>query len=466
MAVTSQNQRTQSDPNLVDGGSTVAAGKFSTLQEQLEEIAVKRSRIGAILEAGARLDPYIGTPTEPLTPVERASLMAEDESLAYEQQQLQVRALFEQTRQRRDIRAQMQERALSGYLSAQQQSEQRAVSQKKKLAGASRAAMAQTMAASSGAARTLAAYTGQRAEGSVLESAEDGRFRTAFQTDQALQDYYARRTASALGMLTSLRKRYGEAAAARDAIGNRLSTAIRFSRIITFVAVIGFGIAGLSDLLSIVDLGWLLSWMMPIVVSVMLMKQRRIDSAAQQLHGAIRDLSAYQDRLYAQQQRQARHPFLAEQPDAVHGISFAPPSAPALSAVSMASWSGFIVESFTVQLIELIPVLDWLPFYTGQVFRRFRAVGIASARARDMLRSFETLALTLTVREQRWLGVWATVVRSNTQTLQRELRIQRTHEEEAVMAGIVNPAPQRAAQQEQRKPVNVRGMITQASPAV
>ncbi len=111
--------------------------------------------------------------------------------------------------------------------------------------------------------------------------------------------------------------------------------------------VIIFLVAGVCDLLSIIDLGWVLSWLFSILMWMLI--KNRIGL----MHKSIEEAEKFSEEL----SRDLR--VLA--PQAV---------LPETTSKKLSSYTKiFIRDTIITQLIELIPVIDILPFYIGQLVK-------------------------------------------------------------------------------------------------
>lgn len=162
-------------------------------------------------------------------------------------------------------------------------------------------------------------------------------------------------------------------------------------------------IAAIADLLSIVDAGWLISWSIPLICFFV---ARRIDG----INRAVASIHLASNRYDAESQALQERLGPALREPGAPSIPETPRLAPYRYRPYLRM---FVVESVLVQGIELIPVIDVLPLYLGQVVRvvikqyasnrsaRMALRGYAqSVRALDRLRRFEVEYLLRKVEQQ------------------------------------------------------------------
>lgn len=165
------------------------------------------------------------------------------------------------------------------------------------------------------------------------------------------------------------------------------------------VAIGALAVAGLADLLSIIDIGWVISWTIPMVTWMIVRRVGTIDRSVQAIaiaqQQALTQLRLLRQRLRPQLAASGRlHVFIAaESLQITHA---------ARSYVST-----FIRDTFLTQITELVPVLNWLPLYVGQVvklmidertsYRRARAILVPYRQTLDLLTQLELFEIeTLT----------------------------------------------------------------------
>ncbi|HXK36258.1 MAG TPA: hypothetical protein VJ553_01645 [Candidatus Paceibacterota bacterium] len=118
-------------------------------------------------------------------------------------------------------------------------------------------------------------------------------------------------------------------------------------------------IAGFADLLSIVDAGWLISWAIPLICVFIARRIDRINRGVEAIHKAR---ERYEKEYRALLERL--------------GPALRDPGAPKVEPIPntvayryKAYIRTFIAETVAVQIAELVPVIDALPMYLGQVVR-------------------------------------------------------------------------------------------------
>ncbi len=106
-------------------------------------------------------------------------------------------------------------------------------------------------------------------------------------------------------------------------------------------------IAGVSDLLSIIDVGWITAWASSLLMGVF------IKNRTNAIHKAVEAADEFSEEL-----SRDLHIFA---PDAV---------VPETTSKKLSSYTKiFIRDTIIIQLVELIPIVDILPFYVGQVVK-------------------------------------------------------------------------------------------------
>jgi hypothetical protein len=146
---------------------------------------------------------------------------------------------------------------------------------------------------------------------------------------------------------------------------------------------IGFSIAGIADVLSIFDLGWVISWLIPAItwalsrrIHAMGKAEESIRTSADRLH---REIVVLRQRLRPLLTAQGNMPLLTS-------------SIPTVSAQGGGSyWTVFIRDTIITQLIELIPVVDMLPLYLGQVAKMVIDQNIAYQKIAKSLDQYKNL---------------------------------------------------------------------------
>lgn len=121
--------------------------------------------------------------------------------------------------------------------------------------------------------------------------------------------------------------------------------------------------AALADLLSIADLGWIVSWAIPVFTGIMAKRIISIKSGAKKLAAAGADAS----RAYAMTRKKVGPLLLA----AGQRRSSSPPMRQAASR-ALGYWWAFARDTIIIQILELIPGISILPMYVGQVVKEMR----------------------------------------------------------------------------------------------
>lgn len=158
----------------------------------------------------------------------------------------------------------------------------------------------------------------------------------------------------------TLRRYYELSDAAQRTRREHGQTEIRLKQGIrkTFILIIACALfcAALADFLSILDLGWLVSWSIPLFTGMMLSRMNSIRKSEQAIiderTSVRRDITVARQRL---QQLGVRRTESIGQPG---------PLSNAKSYVGT-----YIRDTIAVQLVELIPLVDILPMYSGQVVK-------------------------------------------------------------------------------------------------
>lgn len=129
----------------------------------------------------------------------------------------------------------------------------------------------------------------------------------------------------------------------------------------SFIGITGLAlyIAIVADILSIFDAGWIISWAIPIVLFFVARRIGTINKGAERAQKAyaatVRELQLINQRLGGIPGQQ-RRPVLAGLAEQLQGKV-----GPYMTR--------FILETAGIQGFELIPILDWLPAYTGGVVK-------------------------------------------------------------------------------------------------
>lgn len=157
-----------------------------------------------------------------------------------------------------------------------------------------------------------------------------------------------------------------------------------------FIFITALAIAGIADLLSIADLGWLADIVFVPVTYAIARRTLRInrggDMAVAAQAAAHRNITVLQQRLrpaIVAGKRTDLSQALVGQQVANIGVRFS------------SYMRQFVVLSVGVQITELIPILDWLPFYIGQVVKmmtdQYKAYRMAAQVLSPLQRSYALL---------------------------------------------------------------------------
>lgn len=148
-----------------------------------------------------------------------------------------------------------------------------------------------------------------------------------------------------------------------------------------FVFIAAVIVAALADILSLFDVGWIVSWAIPFICWVMVRRITRINKTGDRIAAADvaaqRQLQILRQRLRPALQATGNAQLLTE------------------SRLGNVAWktrsyiSIFVRDTAITQLVELVPFLDWLPFYIGQVVKVFIDQNIEYQKVRKFLPQLE-----------------------------------------------------------------------------
>ncbi len=162
----------------------------------------------------------------------------------------------------------------------------------------------------------------------------------------------------------------------------------------TFILIVIFAllIAAVADILSIVDLGWLISWFLPIVCWFMVRRINGINRSVQQIKNA--QWAALGDlRLLRQQLRPALVASGQMQ-------LFLTAESLEIRQAARNYVATFIRDEVITQLIELIPGVDILPLYLAEVVKVIIDQRRAYRRAKEVLVPYRKILDLVTQLEQ------------------------------------------------------------------
>ena len=160
----------------------------------------------------------------------------------------------------------------------------------------------------------------------------------------------------------------------------------------TLLAVILF-IAGVADLLSIADLGWLISWLIPLTSWIMVRRINAIRKVPQKISGVA-------ERLYRQQDivRQRLTPLLRPQEQALLATYLRRDE---ILTNTKSYVTTFIRDTIIVQLVELIPGVDAvLPMYLAGVVKLILNQNAEYQKAQLVIAPYQKLLDTVTSLER------------------------------------------------------------------
>ena len=175
----------------------------------------------------------------------------------------------------------------------------------------------------------------------------------------------------------------------RDTEYQSLKRGIRNAALV--IVIIALSLAALCDILSVFDLGWIVSWTIPVVAWFI---TRRINGI---LHTSTRARQAMQ-RLQ-QEERVVRQRLIQALPTKER--SLLPQRAPQLviSSAATSYVARFIRDTFVVQGIELIPIVDILPLYLGQVVKMIIDQRREARKAHTLLAQYTQVRISLEALE-------------------------------------------------------------------
>lgn len=154
----------------------------------------------------------------------------------------------------------------------------------------------------------------------------------------------------------------------------------RARKTMILVAVAALFVAGVADILSLLDFGWVVSWSIPLITWTIVRRIGVMDRSVQAISEAQN--TALQK---AKVMRQRLRPQLAAQGKLRLFISIESLEA---KQVVRSYVSAFIRDTVITQIAELIPVVDWLPLYLGQVVKLMIDERRAYRQTQDALQSY------------------------------------------------------------------------------
>lgn len=135
---------------------------------------------------------------------------------------------------------------------------------------------------------------------------------------------------------------------ARETQYESFGSRIRRSGMLVIVGVLA--VAGIADLLSLIDVGWVASWLIPIVSWFIVRRVTGMRTVTSDIAGAQQE-ATHQIRILRQR------------------LGMASSDLPSLNEQAKSYVVTFVSTQLVAQSLELIPVLDWLPMYLGSVVK-------------------------------------------------------------------------------------------------
>jgi len=148
----------------------------------------------------------------------------------------------------------------------------------------------------------------------------------------------------------------------------KIKKGVRKTAFIVFALILT--VAGICDLLTIFDLGWLISWSLPILVGYFIVRRiERINDGSQKIVEKTSEIKEELRHLLGPSANisELKHP-----------------------KFNSYIWT-FIRDTIITQLVELIPFVDWLPFYMGQVVKTYINMRTRYLATKKLLMQYETI---------------------------------------------------------------------------
>lgn len=139
-------------------------------------------------------------------------------------------------------------------------------------------------------------------------------------------------------------------------------------------------IAAIADLLSIFDVGWILAWSIPLIAGFMVKRINRIQETTEHIARANTEISRH---VHILQQRLRGSLAASGNAHLAHARS------ETLARRNRSYLGVFLRDTVITQLLELIPIVDILPLYLGQVAKMIINQGAAYRQARLSLIVYE-----------------------------------------------------------------------------
>ncbi len=151
-------------------------------------------------------------------------------------------------------------------------------------------------------------------------------------------------------------------------------------------------LAAIADLLSLADLGWVVSWTIPIVSWFMVRRINGIMKSSERIANATNAL--------VRETAIIRQRVLQLLPPAERGKLIATERVGVISEKARSYVRTWIRDSVITQLIELIPVVDMLPLYLGQIVKMIVNQNIEYQKVRKLMPAYERALAQATELEQ------------------------------------------------------------------
>ena len=161
----------------------------------------------------------------------------------------------------------------------------------------------------------------------------------------------------------------------------KFKNAIKKTAII--IVIFAVAVAAACDLLSLVDLGWIVSWIIPILSWFMVRRITAMMKTSGLITKAIGRLEREETIV-----RQRLAQILPARQRAMLGIRT---SVGSLVAGAQSYVSTWIRDTVITQLLELIPFVDMLPFYLGQVVKMVINQNVEYQKVKKVMDPYERL---------------------------------------------------------------------------
>lgn len=183
------------------------------------------------------------------------------------------------------------------------------------------------------------------------------------------------RMKSGLDALRRAQTQYERNSTARADLEKKLGNNIKKTILVVFISAVS--VAAIADILSVFDFGWVVSWAIPMIVWTMVRRVTAINAGGDAIvaahRSAKRQLTLLQQRLRPAMQSSGNIKLLAS--SKVDDLVFAGKS-------YISTW---VRDTIITQLVELIPVVDVLPLYIGQVVKVFVDQNISYQKVKKLM---------------------------------------------------------------------------------